>query len=155
MLRARTIKVWRGGRQAPNNTKDDFPPSSSTAGFSPIYHKTMKTGTQLITEERQRQISREGWLPDHDDQHASGELNDAAICYAYAASKQARGEAGQAYLESLETSGNMPVPWPWESEWWKPSTQIRNLAKAGALIAAEIDRLQRLNDADQAQNGRA
>ena len=56
----------------------------------------MKTGTQLITEERQRQISREGWLPDHDDQHASGELNDAAICYAYAASPLACLEAAYA-----------------------------------------------------------
>ena len=29
-------------------------------------------------------------------------------------------------------------------EWWKPSIDpVRNLAKAGALIAAEIDRLQR------------
>ena len=37
-----TIKVWRGGRQAPNNTKDDFPPSSSTAGFSGELPQTMK-----------------------------------------------------------------------------------------------------------------
>lgn len=37
-----TIKVWRGGRQDPNNTKDDFPPSSSTAGFSGELPKTMK-----------------------------------------------------------------------------------------------------------------
>lgn len=34
--------------------------------------------------------------------------------------------------------------WPWHSSWWKPSDDpIRNLVKAGALIAAEIDRLQR------------
>jgi hypothetical protein len=33
--------------------------------------------------------------------------------------------------------------WPWEQpDWWKPSDNpIRNLEKAGALIAAEIDRL--------------
>jgi len=37
------------------------------------------------------------------------------------------------------------VTWPWEREAWKPSEDpIRNLVKAGALIAAEIDRLQRL-----------
>lgn len=36
--------------------------------------------------------------------------------------------------------------WPssWHPEWWKPSNDpVRNLVKAGALIAAEIDRIQR------------
>lgn len=96
----------------------------------------MKAGITLIKEERERQQLVEGWGPSHDDQHQSGELNDAAICYAYAAAKQARGEAGQAYLKLLEESGNLPLPWPWESEWWKPSDDpVRNLVKAGALIA--------------------
>jgi hypothetical protein len=37
--------------------------------------------------------------------------------------------------------------WPWDEKWWKPSTNpIRNLVKAGALIAAEIDRLQRVTE---------
>ena len=33
--------------------------------------------------------------------------------------------------------------WPWNVVWWKPTPddRIRELAKAGALIAAEIDRL--------------
>lgn len=107
---------------------------------------SMKSGITLIKEERERQQLDEGWGPYHDDLHRSGELNDAAIGYAYAAAKQARGESGQAYLRSLEGAGRLPVPWPWESEWWKPSDDpIRNLVKAGALIAAEIDRLSRLN----------
>jgi len=33
--------------------------------------------------------------------------------------------------------------WPWGKEWWKPSDRRRDLVKAGALIAAEIDRLDR------------
>ncbi len=34
--------------------------------------------------------------------------------------------------------------WPWEEVWFKPSPdQVRNLVKAGALIAAEIDRINR------------
>jgi hypothetical protein len=44
----------------------------------------------------------------------------------------------------------VPNDWPkeWNVDWWKPSDDpIRNLVKAGALIAAEIDRLQRKAEA--------
>ena len=36
--------------------------------------------------------------------------------------------------------------WPptWDFSWYKPTTRIRDLVKAGALIAAEIDRHQRI-----------
>jgi hypothetical protein len=39
--------------------------------------------------------------------------------------------------------------WPWEASWWKPSQtdRIKELAKAGALIAAEIDRLKNASSA--------
>lgn len=100
-----------------------------------------KSGAQLIAEERQRQISQEGWTTEHDDRHRSGELNDAAIGYAQAAALQARGESIE-IVKSAVPAGY--IRWPWEDSWWKPSEdQIRNLVKAGALIAAEIDRLQR------------
>lgn len=101
----------------------------------------MNTGIHLIAAERTRQQVEECWDPEHDDGHLSGELNDAAICYAMAAAKQARGESLE-YLKSAVPAGEFP--WPWEDSWWKPSEDpIRNLTKAGALIAAEIDRLQR------------
>lgn len=91
-------------------------------------------GLSLIAAERQRQVSVEGWSAAHDDQHDSGELIGAAIAYAV----QARS------LYRPITA--VPPEWPWDFEWWKPSPdRIRNLVKAGALIAAEIDRLQRLN----------
>jgi len=74
----------------------------------------MKTGIELIAEERQRQIEVEGWTKDHDIEHKTFELSAAAACY---------------------ISKNI-------SKWWKPSNDpIKNLMKAGALIAAEIDRL--------------
>lgn len=36
-----------------------------------------------------------------------------------------------------------PAEWPWDEMLWKPTPddRIRELAKAGALIATEIDRL--------------
>lgn len=88
-------------------------------------------GIELIAKERDRQINVEGWTADHDSQHTEGELAFAAI----------------AYIEADETDspGNLYTAaysfWPWSSNWWKPKDRIRNLVKAGALIAAEIDRL--------------
>ena len=33
----------------------------------------------------------------------------------------------------------VPALWPWDGEWWKPSTRERDLEKAGALLSAAID----------------
>lgn len=88
------------------------------------------TGAELIAAERQRQIDMEGWTADHDDTHGKGELLAAGICYAHC--------AGQFKMTS-------PRQWPWAEAWWKPTGDpVRDLTKAGALIAAEIDRLQRM-----------
>ena len=99
-----------------------------------------KTGIEIIAEERQRQIEKDGWSPEHDDEHKDYELSKAAQQYTHTAILVGKGF-------KLNRRG-IPVPygWPWNREWWKPSEDpIRNLAKAGALIAAEIDRLQRKN----------
>jgi hypothetical protein len=37
-----------------------------------------------------------------------------------------------------------PDGWPWAPELWKPANARRDLVKAGALILAEIERLDRL-----------
>lgn len=91
-----------------------------------------KTGVELIAEERKRQIEIEGWTAEHDAKYVCGELTDAAVCYAI------RGYWRTRYDSFLK------IVWPWDPKWWKPSQddRIRELAKAGALIAAEIDRLQ-------------
>lgn len=92
------------------------------------------TGAARILAERQRQIEVKGWTPEHDAEHDSCELAMAASSYLLAA------------RHPNPTQTTTPIgPWPWHAEWWKPSDDpIRNLVKAGALIAAEIDRLQRL-----------
>lgn len=97
---------------------------------------TEQDGAALIAAERKRQVSAEGWTPEHDDEHCNGEIVSAAICYA---------EAGSGFdLEISPSYGDQPTLWPFEPSWWKPSNDLmRNLVKAGALIAAEIDRLQR------------
>ena len=92
------------------------------------------SGADLIAAERQRQIGVEGWTPEHDAEHDHGELIAAGVCYAMAADPDGAGDTAEDW-------------WPWEESWWKPSNDpVRNLVRAGALIAAEIDRLQRGDD---------
>ena len=42
-----------------------------------------------------------------------------------------------------------PFGWPhtWDASWWKPKDRRRDLVRAGALIIAEIERLDRLDAA--------
>ncbi|MDE5061297.1 hypothetical protein OZD67_04160 [Wolbachia endosymbiont of Drosophila nikananu] len=90
-----------------------------------------------VAAERERQKSVEGWTEAHDDQHSAGQLVAAATCYA---------ESSYFLTDRLRSNGSqMDVPrlWPWADEWWKPTTQRRDLVKATALILAEIERLDR------------
>jgi len=94
----------------------------------------MKTGVELIAEERQRQIEVEGWVPEHDDGHQNGQLANAAGCYALSPENR-----------HYDYGRNTPYAWPWNIVYWKPSPNRKSdLIKAGALIAAELDRLNRL-----------
>jgi hypothetical protein len=95
------------------------------------------TGAELIVAERQRQIEREGYTPEHDrDHHHAAEFIEAAIAY-------------------MSPNDGAAI-WPWEPDGFKPEVthhdlagvpgylrhgSIRDLVKAGALIAAAIDRL--------------
>ncbi|MER1001060.1 hypothetical protein AAA597_17795 [Pseudomonas aeruginosa] len=87
-----------------------------------------------VQAERRRQITAEGWTPEHDDAHSHGQMARAAACYALAGSS-APSDGTAALLVSLA--------WPWDEQWWKPSTARRDLVKACALALAEIERLDR------------
>lgn len=100
-----------------------------------------KTGIELIAEERQRQIDQEGWTEEHDDKYVNEELSLAAASYAVAAD-------GRERYKQIDFS---PSFWPWDEKWWKPTPddRIRELVKAGALIAADIDRLLREKEKEE------
>ena len=104
-----------------------------------------------VQTERRRQVEAEGWTPEHDDEHDSGELAAAGAAYALHAADHlnpySQGDGGD----------EAPSCWPWhdgiagrgegpektEPAWWKPSTPRRDLVKACALALAEIERLDR------------
>jgi hypothetical protein len=95
----------------------------------------MSKGIEMIAAERKRQTEQEGWTPEHDAQHDQGELTIAAACYAL---NKMPTYADHWQAETSEW-------WPWHPDWDKREKhdRIRSLAIAGALIAAEIDRLER------------
>ena len=92
--------------------------------------RTVTAAAADVLAERKRQVAAEGWAPGHDDEYEHGELADAAVCYALSS-------------ELFDCAGEPPRPWPWPDEWWKPTNRRRDLVKAGALILAEIERLDR------------
>lgn len=87
-------------------------------------------GLALIATERKRQIEKEGWTPEHDaSDHDDDSLALMAVCYALP-------------VDDRQTEEGVPIFWPFE-DGFKPGDRVRELVKAGALIAAEIDRLLR------------
>jgi hypothetical protein len=121
-------------------------------------HDATLTGAGLIAAERRRQIEQEGWTEGHDDEHDDGSLLLAAICYAAPV---------RVFVQQDHAVGlSFMDPWPdsWSQQWDKRSRygngyEVGNgiadpdtytaeqrldlLVKAGALIAAEIDRQKR------------
>lgn len=83
-------------------------------------------GTDLIAQERQRQIEVEGYTQTHDSFHNANEFVLAALSYL-----------------SCNFTGFAPdLTWPWDSAAFKPKDLKANLVRAGALIAAALDRIE-------------
>jgi hypothetical protein len=101
-----------------------------------------------VMNERNRQEDAEGYSPAHDDGYVSGELAAAALSYVMFAHfvSMCEGEGGspEQIADILKKDGPPPDVWPWAAEFWKPTDRRRSLVKAGALILAEIERLDRL-----------
>lgn len=108
-------------------------------------------GIERISRERERQQSEEGWTTEHDDAHTMGELALAACCYAAPVLLYR--------VRKFNNGWDIHDPWPWDQRYDKRNRsgnlildpcgdtiekRIDMLTKAGALIAAEIDRIQRI-----------
>jgi len=90
-----------------------------------------KTGIELITEERQKQITKHGFTGEHHANHPEwydkGQLIEAANTL------------------SMKVINQCSVPLNWDIAWFSNlvnRSYEERLVIAGALIAAEIDRLQ-------------
>lgn len=98
---------------------------------------------KLISTERFEQRSKHGFDAAHDDSATKGEIGLAAMCYLQ-----------HALGTDQHRKFNKTIPpslWPWDAKWWKPKSRIEDLTRAGALIAAEIERNQRMTPVEACQ----
>jgi hypothetical protein len=114
------------------------------------WQKVPEGSAKDVLEERKRQISQEGWTPEHDNTHKHGELAMAAALYASP-------RVGLCIPVVNNDGVSFDDPWPWWKDtkatgrsstyraraWWKPKDRRRDLVRAAALILAEIERLDR------------
>lgn len=96
----------------------------------------LSRGASRITAERVRQVIGEGWTIEHDDEHTDGSLRVVAATLAV--------EGTDAIVVDPDERGSDQDPWGLISK--HAGDEIRRLEIAGALIAAEIDRLLRQKD---------
>lgn len=88
-------------------------------------------GVELIAIERKRQIEELGYDYTHDALYANNQLAIAGGTYAI----------NPIINDAMIDQNGKPYLWPWSEEYWRPSPEnrIKELIKAGALIAAQID----------------
>jgi hypothetical protein len=101
--------------------------ASLKRGHSALTRRLMMPSLYDIAAERKRQMEIEGYDAGHDDAHSLGDLTKAAAAYAVSAVNSAIGAA----------------LWPWRIDEFRPDGARRNLVKAGALILAAIDWIDR------------
>lgn len=89
--------------------------------------------TRLILQERLRQVHQEGHTAAHDDQHDREELALAAAWYALP----------ESYRLGLKNLGASFHPWAEVGPSDAEADRVRDLVIAGALIVAELERLER------------
>lgn len=87
----------------------------------------MSNFLELVKAERQKQINKHGYTPEHDDEHTDGLIADAGACYA---------------ATSLEV---LNLTWEWHPDYFTKQDHDRKqqLIITAAFINAEYDRLVR------------
>lgn len=94
----------------------------------------MKTGVEQIIEERRKQINKYNYTRYHDSGYKNKELLFGAL----------------AYINSALYGGFVGVEdWPFEMKYWHDEGYLESLKKAGAFIAAEIDRFCYCNELEE------
>lgn len=123
------------GTGASSDLSDDAACTADRGSSDPAV--LMTAASRDVLAERSRQQTVEGHTAAGDDRYRAGELGAAATCLvAYHCLPTSAVTVGADLLASA---------WPWAPSYWKPKTAREDLVKAGALILAELERLDRLS----------
>lgn len=102
-----------------------------------------------VLAERARQITEEKFPAEWDDLYRNKELERAAACFALYGTIPSplrahfeRVGLGMASSDEIAAYTIFRL-WPFKWSWWKPENPRRALVKAGALILAAIERIDR------------
>jgi hypothetical protein len=108
------------------------------AKYEALHKAQPSDAARDVLAERCRQVEQEGYAPEHDDDHVGGEIAAYAAFYAMppAAREWSATETGYG-----DTFGEAIVPADWKVP--KEGDRRGELVKAGALILAEIERIDR------------
>jgi len=130
---------WLGAAASAIDKQREAPVTLVCLREAAFNYPGVDVSAQDVLIERRRQVAFEGWTPEHDDLNDPGCLAAAASAYALYVADELHPPAtcvGQYRHHS-------PEMWPFDASWWKPTDPRRSLVKAGALILAEIERLDR------------
>lgn len=118
--------------------ESDDEATTLAGGALPNAQDEQTAAARDVLAERRRQISHEGYDHAHDDEHPSGEIAARAAFYAMPPAARDWTAEGFDY-------GNTFGEAIWPERWSMPKTadRRRELVKAGALILAEIERIDR------------
>lgn len=138
--------------RAMQKRKADFRKKSAAVTAALRNREELKSMSALddIATERMRQKDAEGYDRAHDDEHTDGSLAAAAACYALPkptlGNKVEYEYPGRGECDVQQVYEGIPTLWPssWHARFWKPKDRRRDLVRAGALIVAEIERLDRV-----------
>lgn len=108
----------------------------------PVQGINLGAGVRAIADERQRQVHTEGFSAENDANYEAGVLANAALAYLQV-SVMDLAAGGRAHI----ATGSPPACWPWHRLYWKPRDARRDLVRAGALIAAQLDVIDSQRDA--------
>ncbi|MFC3674694.1 hypothetical protein [Ferrovibrio xuzhouensis] len=114
---------------------------------NPTISHTLAIADQIAAE-RMRQIHAEGFTIQNDDAYEFGELARAAGSYAITAGQEIARAAGSPLAHAAHHLAPMPATWPFPLQWWKPRDVRGDLIRAGALILAAIESLDRKSGDD-------
>lgn len=94
-----------------------------------------------VFAERKRQIDKEHYSHEHDDEYDQNELIRAAS--SYLSHVIGRGWVFKETCPETYQDEEAPDLWPWDLDFWKPKNPRRDLVRAAALIIAEIEKIDR------------